>query len=174
MLDVRHADERNLSTPRILGTVSQEFAWLDLTPMTAARESHSSRPIRAVCARILVVGGVAASLVGCSSASSVDGNYIKIAETSGISSAWIVEGDSIQFVNGSCGQCDLDHEPAVLSEDGTRITDPETGENYTLAWYDDRTGFVWEGHGDFIRDDSEIGKSAVERWEAACGMTWLR
>lgn len=142
--------------------------------MTATQESHSFRPTRAVCTMILVVGGVAASLVGCSSASSVDGNYIKIAETSGISSAWIVRGDSIQYVNGSCSQYDLDHEPAVLSEDLTRITDPGTGENYTLDWYDDRTGFVWEGHGDFIRDDSEIGKSAVERWEAACGMKWLQ
>ncbi|WP_226533980.1 hypothetical protein [Microbacterium paraoxydans] len=109
--------------------MSQEFGWLDLTPVTATRESHSFRPIRAMCAMILVVGAVAASLSGCSSASSVDGNYIKIAETSGISSAWIVEGDSIQYVNGSCSQYDLDHEPAVLSEDRTRITDPATGEN---------------------------------------------
>lgn len=69
--------------------------------MTATRESHPFRPIRAVCAMILVFGGVTASLSGCWSASSVDGNYIKIAETSGISSAWIVQGDSIQYVNGS-------------------------------------------------------------------------
>lgn len=62
---------------------------------------------------------------------------------------------------------------AVLSEDLTRITDPKTGDNYTLAWYDDRSGFVWEDHGDFIRDDSKIGKSAVERWEATCGVDWL-
>lgn len=38
----------------------------------------------------------------------------------------------------------------------------------TTAW-----GFVWEDQGDFIRDDSEIGKSVVERWEATCGMEWL-
>lgn len=158
----------------ILGTTRQEFGWLDLTPMTATRDSHSFRPIRAVCAMILVASGTTASLAGCSSASSADGNYIKMAETSGISSAWIIQGDSIRYVNGSCSQYDLDHEPAVLSEDLTRITDPETGENYTLAWYDDRTGFVWEGHGDFIRDDSEIGKRAVERWETACGMKWLQ
>lgn len=27
--------------------------------------------------------------------------------------------------------------------------------------------------GIFIRDDSEIGKAAVERWEANCGIEWL-
>ncbi|MFT4213357.1 MAG: hypothetical protein QM622_01070 [Microbacterium sp.] len=122
---------------------------------------------------ILVGSAVGASLTGCSSSSNVDGTYVKVAETSGISSAWIVKGDSIQYVNGSCSQYNLDHEPSVLSEDLTRITDPETGDNYTLAWYDDRSGFVWEDRGDFIRDDSEIGKSAVERWEATCGMEWL-
>lgn len=113
-------------------------------------------------------------LAGCASAgSNFDGTYVKIAETSGISSAWIVKGDSIQYVNGSCGQYNLDHEPAVLSEDLARITDPTSGDSYNLAWYDDRSGFVWEDHGDFIRDDSEIGKSAIERWEATCGVEWL-
>ncbi len=48
-----------------------------------------------------------------------------------------------------------------------------SGDNYALAWYEDKTGFVWDGHGDFIRDDSEIGKAAVERWEANCGIEWL-
>lgn len=60
-----------------------------------------------------------------------------------------------------------------LSEGLTRITDPVSGDNYALAWYEDKTGFVWDGHGDFIRDDSEIGKAAVERWEANCGIEWL-
>lgn len=138
--------------------------------MNAARVP---RTVRTISALLLTVCAATAALAGCSSTSNVDGTYIKVAETSGISSAWIVEGDSIQYVNGSCSQYNLEHESAVLSEDLTRITDPKTGDNYTLAWYDDRSGFVWEDHGDFIRDDSEIGKSAVERWEATCGQDWL-
>lgn len=148
----------------------------------------ASRRIRTIAALLLTSAAVALGVTGCatgddagsggagssgSTTANVDGTYVKVAETSGISSAWIVEGDSIQYVNGSCSQYDLDHEPAVLSEDLTRITDPKTGDNYTLAWYDDRSGFVWEDHGDFIRDDSKIGKSAVERWEATCGVEWL-
>lgn len=131
------------------------------------------RRVRTITTMILFAGVVASALVGCTADPGVDGVYIKVAETSGISSAWIVEGDSIQYVNGSCSQYNLDHEPAVLSDDFTRITDPKTGDNYTLAWYDDRSGFVWDDHGDFIRDDSEIGKAAVERWEAHCGQEWL-
>lgn len=138
--------------------------------MNTARSPHGFRTISAL---VLTLGAATVALASCSSASNVDGTYVKVAETSGISSAWIVEGDSVQYVNGSCSQYNLDHEPAVLSEDLTRITDPKTGDNYTLAWYDDRSGFVWEDHGDFIRDDSEIGKSAVERWEANCGQDWL-
>lgn len=149
--------------------------------MTAIHKRHSShsskagssRSIRFAAAALLLAGVLGVSLAGCSGAPSIDGTYIKVAETSGISSAWIVKGDSIQYVNGSCSQYNLDHEPAVLSEDLTRITDPATGDNYALTWYDDRSGFVWEDHGDFIRDDSEIGKSAVERWEANCGLDWL-
>ena len=79
----------------------------------------------------------------------------------------------MQYVNGSCSQYDLDHEPSVLSEDHLRITDATSGDTYHLDWYEDGSGFVWDDHGDFIRDDSEIGKSAVERWEATCGMEWL-
>lgn len=126
-----------------------------------------------ISALILTIGSATVALAGCSSASSVDGTYIKVAETSGISSAWIVEGDSIQYVNGSCSQYDLDHEPSTLSEDHLRITDAASGDIYHLTWYEDGSGFVWEDHGDFIRDDSEIGKNAVERWEANCGMEWL-
>lgn len=149
----------------------------------------ASRRIRTIAALVLVTAAFTLGMTGCASddaagtgddgtsgsttRENVDGTYIKIAETSGISSAWIVEGDSIQYVNGSCSQYNLDHEPAVLSDDLTRITDPKTGENYSLAWYDDHTGFVWEDHGDFIRDDSEIGQSAIERWEATCGVEWL-
>lgn len=130
------------------------------------------RRIRTISAFILTIGAATIVLAGCSSVSSVDGTYIKAAETSGISSAWIVEGDSIQYVNGSCSQYDLDREPAALSEDHLRITDPNSGDIYDLTWYEDGSGFVWDDHGDFIRDDSEIGKDAVERWEAACGMEW--
>lgn len=138
--------------------------------MNAARVT---RRVRTITTMILFVGAVAPTLAGCAAGPGVDGVYVKVAETSGISSAWIVEGNSIKYVNGSCSQYNLDHEPAVLSEDLTHITDPETGDNYTLDWYDDRSGFVWEDHGDFIRDDSEIGRSAVERWEATCGVEWL-
>jgi len=138
--------------------------------MNTARSPHGFRTISAL---VLTLGAATVALASCSSASSADGTYVKVAETSGISSAWIVEGDSIRYVNGSCSQYNLDHEPAVLSEDLTRITDPKTGDNYALAWYEDRSGFVWDDHGDFIRDDSEIGKAAVERWEANCGQEWL-
>ena len=107
------------------------------------------RRTRTISALALVAGAATLSLAGCTSAGSVDGAYIKIAETSGISSAWVIKGDSIQFVNGSCSQYDLDDEPAFLSEGLTRITDPVSGDNYALAWYEDKTGFVWGGHGDF-------------------------
>lgn len=70
------------------------------------------RRTRTISALALVAGAATLSLAGCTSAGSVDGAYIKIAETSGISSAWVIKGDSIQFVNGSCSQYDLDDEPA--------------------------------------------------------------
>lgn len=137
--------------------------------------------IRTTVVPILTTSVLALGLAGCAGGSAtldrayanVDGAYVKVAETSGISSACIIEGDSATYVNGSCDRYSLHREAGVLSEDLTRITDPGTGENYVLTWYEDRTGFVWDDHGDFIRDDSTVGKSAVERWEATCGADWL-
>lgn len=135
--------------------------------------ARSPRTVRSISALIVTIGGATVSFAGCSSAPGIDGTYIKVAETSGISSAWIVKGDSIQYVNGSCSQYDLENEPSALSEDHLRITDATSGDIYRLTWYEDGSGFVWEDHGEFIRDDSKIGKSAVERWEANCGIEWL-
>lgn len=54
------------------------------------------RRTRTISALALVAGAATLSLAGCTSAGSVDGAYIKIAETSGISSAWVIKGDSIR------------------------------------------------------------------------------
>lgn len=149
--------------------------------MNDARDLHR---FRTFVATVLLAGAATVSLAGCSSTPDSDGAYVEIDPDGGIDSVWVLEGDEARFANVNCEdfESDLDESvPGTLSPDGTQIKSNEVyGDTYQLvwfkdhAWYADGSGFAWDDHGDFVRDDSDAGKAAVAKWEAECGAEWLK
>lgn len=145
--------------------------------MNAAR---SPRRVRTITALILA-GAATISLAGCSSTPSTDGAYVEVDSDGGVDSVWVLEGDSARFANAYCDSLDTDlaeQDPSTLSPDGTEIKDSFGSAIYQLvwfkdhAWYPDGSGFAWDDRGDYVRDDTDAGKGAVEKWEAECGKDW--
>lgn len=145
--------------------------------MNTARAPRGSRTISA----LILAGTATISLAGCSAAVSTDGTYVEIDSEGGVDSVWVLDGDSARFANAYCDSLDTDlaeQDPSALSPDGTEIKDSFGGDVYRLvwfkdhAWYPDGSGFSWDDRGDYVRDDSDAGQAAVEKWEAECGHEW--
>lgn len=145
--------------------------------MNAARASRRVRRIAA----LTLTGAAMVALTGCSSAASKDGAYVEVDSDGGVDSVWVFEGDSARFANAYCDSLEPDlaeQAPSTLSPDGTEIKDSFGGDIYQLvwfkdhAWYPDGSGFAWDDHGDFVRDDADAGRAAVEKWESECGKDW--
>lgn len=147
--------------------------------MNDARDPHR---IRTFVAILLLAGAATVSLAGCSSTPNSDGAYVEIDSDGGIDSVWVFEGDEARFANASCDdlKSDLAEEvPGTLSDDRTEMkSNGAYDDTYQLvwfkghAWYPDGSGFAWDDHGDYVRDDSDAGKAAVEKREAECGEGW--
>ena len=147
--------------------------------MKYARAPHRFRTIAAL---VLVAGAGTVLLAGCSNAQHADGAYVEIGTDGGVDSVWVLEGDSARFANATCDSLELDlhdGEPGMLSKDRTQIKSNQAyDDTYQLVWfkdhpwYADGSGFAWDDRGDFVRDDSDAGKAAVEKWETACDTDW--
>lgn len=147
--------------------------------MNTARTPHRSRTIVAL---LLVSSAMLSSLAGCASSAGTDGVFVEIDSNGGIDGVWILDGDTARFASATCDslEADLDEaELGALSADGTQIRSSGVyDDTYQLvwfkdhAWYPDGSGFAWDDRGEFVRDDSDAGKAAVEQWQSDCGEDW--